>query len=71
MTGWQHVQEVTQHAGTKVCGSCYVHNKVCTTPTPDPECNDDPDCDNCWAGRPHVPTRCTCGHDIAAMETDR
>jgi hypothetical protein len=36
VSGWRHVEQVTQHAGTRVCGNCYVENKVCTTPTPDP-----------------------------------
>ncbi len=36
MSGWVHEQTVTQHAGTRVCGPCYLWNDICTTPTPDP-----------------------------------
>ncbi len=76
MSGWRHVEQVTQHAGTRVCGNCYVENKVCTTPTPDPASP----CRRCgrdlWniahplipgeprRDHPHQPTRCTCGHPI-------
>ena len=36
MGAWVHEQTVTQHAGTVVCGACYIDNRSpCTTPEPD------------------------------------